>query len=130
MAAAATSPIVTDHAVTRYLQRALGIVVDVDELDFGNHFCMQLHLYAANLTRRDVEGMLLTPIVCAAIWGGARKIRTAEGVLVIKNAAVITIEPLNLKLPPKRFRKNMSRKEARRGLRQQQTRKRRRPVNA
>lgn len=121
---------ISDHCVTRWIQRALGFVVDVDEAMFGRRFCMHLHLYAADLTRHDVEGMVLTPLVRAAIWGGATKIRTANGVLVVKGTSVVTIEPLNLKLRPKKLPKTISRKEQRRGYRLQQTRGKRRPVNA
>lgn len=106
-------PRLTAHAALRYVQRVRGIDLGIDEDDFGTVFALELHLFAARLTFTQIEAVVLTSGVLAAIRGGASRIRAGTMSLVVRGQNVVTIEPLHRSLPAKKF-KQISRREAHR----------------
>lgn len=95
---------VSHNAVTRFVQRVLGVEVDVDERDFGAAFVMHLHLFAAGCSLDAVEQQILTPVVVAGHQMGLTEIRTRTHVALIRGNCVATVTP-----PVERAKRRQSR---------------------
>ncbi|GLQ09227.1 hypothetical protein GCM10007913_11590 [Devosia yakushimensis] len=65
------------HAVTRYVQRVLGVIVPGDEAVMGAKALAADHCAAIDTTIDAVRAKILTPVVAAAIADGCTCIRTA-----------------------------------------------------
>lgn len=114
VAAQSRIPFLTAHAVTRYVQRVLGVDLGLDEDDFGRGFCASLHCYAAGIGVADVERALLTPAIVAAVASGATRVRYGGFWLVTKNGAIVTLAfEQDARQRPKRMKRNLSRRERR-----------------
>lgn len=77
------------HAVTRYVQRVLGVTVTVDPAFEGSEMEALAHCEAAGTTPAALEKTVVTPAVVAAIEMGATKIKQSYGTMVIGRYGVI-----------------------------------------
>lgn len=84
---------VSSHAVTRYVQRVLGVTLPLDEAKVGNQVTAQRHSQACGLTVDQVKLMILCPEVRQALALGAVAVRTSRFKAVINCAQrlVVTI---------------------------------------
>lgn len=117
---------VSYHAVTRYVQRVLGICVPVDEAEAGTLTCANLHCAAAGTTLDAVRRTILDRNVIAAIRSGLSELRTNSFRAIISNAVVVTIEPSRKR---KNKMKRLGRSEGRRFSRQIERRWRSKPAS-
>lgn len=117
---------VSTHAIIRYIQRVLGVVVPLPDWLDDPKFNLALHCYAANTTPATIEQMVLTKVVRDALELGATQIRTDYGKLIIKHGVIVTIiDPGSNWYRPKRF-KQFSKRE--RHVEAQRTNRRRKGV--
>lgn len=114
------------HAVTRYVQRVLGVTVTVDPDLEGSAMEALAHCEAASTTPAAIEKTVVTPAVVAAIELGATKIKQPYGVLVIGQHGVIVTILIRSKNRPRN--KTLTRREAHRAA--QTINRRRRGVPA
>ena len=115
---------VTFHAVTRYVQRVLHVIVDQAAPPLSPAEIADAHCCAAGTTIETVSTAILTPAVRAALALGVPFINTPDFNVVLREGRVITVRH------PKRLIDHMQmrdRSESRRISHQHQRRRRRRP---
>lgn len=96
---------VSAHAVTRYVQRVLG--VNVDDLDaLTNYVVAVLHSDAAGMTVDQVKGLILIPPVRLGLQLGAVAVRTSRFVAALQpqQRLVLTVLPPRSERPYRRWR--------------------------
>lgn len=121
-------PALSAHAVTRYVQRVLGIDLGLSEIRLGNTETMQRHLRAAGLALPDVERVVLTPFVAAALRAGATSIPCEFGRLKALNGVVRTVlTPASSRAGRERQRE-LNRRHWHSGPREERMRRSRMPV--
>lgn len=99
------APVVSHHALLRYLERCCGFGPEIEDLDRqfadqngrspSDSESIDMVLNEFNLSRDKIEAMILTPDVVAAIEGGAATIRRPEYTMRIINSVIVTILPPN-----------------------------------
>lgn len=88
---------VTYHAVTRYVQRVMGISV---ECEGEGRESAEAHAAAAGLNVDEVKARILTPAVAAAIEIGALRATVGASTFLIRDGAVVTVTERKLPVPP------------------------------
>ncbi len=83
---------VTMHAALRYVQRGIGIDLRVAPF-LPEWFALQLHLYAADITRDEIDVAVMVPAVLQAIAMGIHHIPMPFGILCAKSGFITTILP-------------------------------------
>lgn len=112
-------PIVTWHAVTRYVQRVLGIVVEWAAPPLRPSEIAEAHCLTAGASIDDIRRRILTPTVAAAIKLGLPFINAGDFSAVLRDGRVITVKPpcrsiMNLQIRSRSESKRISRQHARR----------------
>lgn len=99
------TPLLTAHAVIRYVQRVHGIDLEIPERSIDARFIMHVYLYAAGVTLEQVTAFVLTDGVKALMAAGASRIPTPYGSRVVRNMAVVTVlDPPEPNPHPKKLR--------------------------
>lgn len=123
------APLVSFHAVTRYVQRVLGVevVIGADEWPADTHrgvYEARRHADTVGLTIDAVRRMILTPAVAVAAAMKMSSVSTREFQAVLQDGVVVTINAP--RGPTKRLRV-LSRREGKQHAQRHHRQARRRP---
>lgn len=117
--------LVSFHAVTRYVQRIMGVIVPLAEAPLSSEEIAEAHCLSAGTSIAAVRALIWVPAVQVASASRFSQVQTKEFRALLQNGVVATIsEPKTIRR--RRF-KDQSRRENRRIMRKADRRRKRKP---